>query len=91
MKCLEIKIGRKYAKMSTMVIPNGGIMGYVLFLLFCTVLYFASSLQTSTCKLCKEKQRKAVLSQLFIVSIFCGNSEEKSLPYFKGHIKLVTI
>lgn len=65
--------------------------GLCFFLLLYTVLYFASSLQTSTCKLCKEKQRKAVLSQLFIVSIFCGNSEEKSPPYFKGNIKLVTI
>lgn len=39
MKYLEKKIGRKYAKMLTMVIPGGRIMGYIFFwffIQFCT-------------------------------------------------------
>lgn len=39
MKYLEKKIGRKYAKMLTVVIPGGGLMGYIFFwffIQFCT-------------------------------------------------------
>ena len=61
-------------------------------LVLCTILYFPSSVQISTCKLYKWKnRRRAVFSQFFVATISCDNSEEKPLPYFKGTIKSMTI
>ena len=88
-------VGRKYARMLTMRTSRWQDYGFSCFffpLVLCTILYFPGSVQISTGKLYKWKnRRRAVFSQFFIVNISCDNSEEKPLPYFKGTIKSMTI
>jgi len=95
MKCLGKMVGRKYARMLTMGTSRWQDYGFCCFffpLVLCTILYFPGSVQISTGKLYKWKnRRRAVFSQFFIANISCDNSEEKPLPYFKGTIKSMTI
>lgn len=89
MKCFAKKIGRKYAKMLTLMIPRWQDYIYFFLLALYSVWYFPCSVKMHENYLVKKENRKVcVFQKILWLSYFIGTAQKKKYSN-KYSVKLV--